>query len=174
MQVKLNKINTLLLSTLILLYGADLFAQNQTQVQQPAKQEKTDLGTFSDNTHYENANQFYKLKQFSIANALFNEYLEIYPNGLHRKDAFKSIALMHFEKFEYLKSIKVFNSLYEEFSNSEEGIEAYFMTGICYQKMGFMDNAKQIFNSLIEEHPESNYAQQARTKLDLIDILEKS
>lgn len=82
--------------------------------------------------------------------------------------------MIYFEKFDYIKSIKAFNSLYEEFSNSEEGIEAYFMTGICYQKMGFLDNAKQVFDTLIEEHPESNYASQARTKLDIIEILEKS
>ena len=174
MKVKPYKTYILLFNTLIFLFSVNLFAQNQVQTQQPSKEVKIDLGTFSDNTNYENANQFYNLKRFDLANELFNEYLEIYPNGLHRKEAYKKIALMLFEKFNYLKSIKVFNSLYEEFSNSEEGIEAYFMTGICYQKMGFTEKAKQIFNSLIEEHPESNFAPQARTKLDLIEILENS
>jgi TolA-binding protein len=159
---------------LFFLSATNLYAQAQVQPQPQPKEVKTDLRTFSDNTNYENANQFYKLKQFSLATELFTEYLEIYPNGLHRKEVYKKIALMHFEKFDYIKSIKTYNSLYEEYSNSEEGIEAFFMTGICYQKMGFLDNAKQVFKSLMEEHPESNYAPQAKTKLDLIEILENS
>jgi TolA-binding protein len=101
-----------------------------------------------------------------------NSMGEIYINGQHKKEAYKKIALIYFEQFNYIKSIKALKSIYEEFSSSEEGIEAYFMTGICYQKMGFLDNAKQVFRSLIEEHPESNFAYQAKIKLDLIDILE--
>ena len=172
MQIKSHKICFLLLCCLFILQETNLFAQAQVQTQPPLKEEKIDLGRFSDNTAYENANQFYKLKKFDIALELFTEYLEIYLNGVHRKKVYKKIASVYFEQFNYIKSIKVFNSLYEEFNNSEEGIEAYFMTGICYQKMGFLDNAKQVFKTLMDEHPESNFAYQAKIKLDLIEILE--
>ncbi|MFH0974486.1 MAG: tetratricopeptide repeat protein [Spirochaetota bacterium] len=153
-----------------------LFSQTQAQApaEPKAKEEKIDLGRFTDHTQFANANEFYKLKKYDTALMLFTEYLEIYINGAHRKEAYKNVALIYFEQFNYIKSIKSFNSLYEEYSNSEEGIEAYFMSGICYQKMGFLDNAKQIFLSLIEEHPDSNFAYQAKIKLDLIEILEHS
>jgi TolA-binding protein len=172
MQIKFQKINIVLLCILFFLPETNLFAQAPLQTQSPLKEEKTDIGRFSDNTAYENANQFYRLKNFDIAFELFTEYLEIYINGQHRKEAYKKVALIYFEQFNYIKSIKALKSLYEEFSSSEEGIEAYFIIGICYQKMGFLDNAKQVFKSLIEEHPESNFAYQAKIKLDLIDILE--
>ncbi|MBN2041046.1 MAG: tetratricopeptide repeat protein [Spirochaetes bacterium] len=133
-----------------------------------------DLRIFSDNTRFENANQFYKLGKFTKALGLLNEYLEIYPNGLHRKEAFKIIASIYFNEYNYFKAIKFYNSLYEEHNNTEEGIEAFFMTGICYQKMGFADSAKKIFNTIIEEHPGSGYAYQSKIKLDLISILEDS
>jgi TolA-binding protein len=173
MKIKSQKINIILFCCLIILPETALFAQAQVQTQPPAKEEKIDLGRFTDNTAYENASQFYKLKKFDIALELFTEYLEIYLNGVHRKEAFKKVALIYFEQFNYIKSIKALNLLYEEYNNSEEGIEAYFMTGICYQKMGFLDNAKQVFKTLMEEHPESNFAYQSKVKLDLIEILEK-
>lgn len=149
-----------------------LFSQAQQQPKQAQKEEKINLGRMADITHFQNANSFYKLKEYGKAIELFAEYLEIYTNGVHRKEAYKNIASIHFAEFNYIKSIKTYQSLYEEFSNSEEGVEAYFMTGICSQKMGFFDNAKQIFKSLIEEHPDSNYAYQSKIKLDLIEILE--
>ncbi|MBN2401273.1 MAG: tetratricopeptide repeat protein [Spirochaetes bacterium] len=173
MKIKTCKIGIILVCLLFIAPAANIFSQEQIQQQPQQKEESIDLGRFSDNTHHENANQFYKLKKFDIALELFTEYLEIYLNGLHRKYAYKKIALIYFEQFNYIKSIKSFKSLYEEYSNSEEGIEAFFMTGICYQKMGFYNNAKQVFKTLMEEHPESNFAYQAKIKLDLIEILEK-
>ncbi len=152
--------------------GAVLYAQTGN-IQPQTKDLKTDLKKFSDDTAYENANQFFKLRNYNLALELFTEYLEIYLNGIHRKEANKKIALIYFEQFNYIKSIKIFNSIYEEFSNSEEGIEAYFMTGICYQKMGFFENAKRIFKSITEEYPESSFNPHAKMKLDLIEILEK-
>jgi TolA-binding protein len=174
MDIKFQKIIFILLFILFLFAESILFVQAQTQLQSQvqSKEIKSDLGKLSDDTTYENANQFYKLKKSDLALELFTEYLEIYLTGLHRKEAYKKVAMIYFEQFNYIKSIKVFKSLYEEFSNSEEGIEAYFMSGICYQKMGFLDNAKNVFKSLMEEHPESNFAYQAKIKLDLIEILE--
>lgn len=174
MQIKLQKQITILVCCLLFLPETILFSQNQGQPQPQAKELKTDLNKFADDTAYENANQFYKLKNYNLALGFFTEYIEIYLNGIHRKEVHKKIALIYFEQFNYIKSIKAFNSLYEEFSNSEEGIEAYFMTGICYQKMGFLDNAKRVFKSIIEEHPESSFNPQAKIKLDLLEILEKA
>jgi TolA-binding protein len=135
------------------------------------KDEKENLSLFSDNVYFENANQLYKLKNYDKALEYFQEYLEIYIGGIHRKEAYKYIADIYFQQFLYIKSIKAYNALHEEYSGSEEGIEAYYMTGICYQKMGLFDRAKNIFKSVIEEHPESNYSFQSRIKLDMIDII---
>lgn len=131
-----------------------------------------DLRTFSDNTQFENANQFYKLKKFGKAIELLKEYIEIYPNGLHRNEAFKIIGSIYFDEYDYPNAIKSYRSLYEEHDNTEEGIEAFFMTAICYQKMGFTDRAKYIFYRIIEEYPGSNFAYKSKIKLDLISITE--
>ena len=132
------------------------------------------LNTFSDNIHFENADQLFRLEKYDKAIELFNEYLEVFPYGLHRKEVYKKIAEIYFKEFEYVKSIKYYKSLYEEFNTSEDGIEAYFMCGICYQKMGFLNNAGEIFRTIMNEHPESNYAYQSKIKLDLIEILRNS
>ena len=157
---------SVLFCIIFLFFEAMLFPEEQAK-------SNINLGATADNAQYENAAGFYRLKEYSKALELFTEYLETNLNGLHRKEAYKNIAAIYFDRFDYIKSVKVYKSLYEEFSNSEEGIEGLFMAGICYQKMGFMDKAKETFKLLIEQHPSSNFAYQSRVKLDLIEILEK-
>jgi hypothetical protein len=59
MQIKFQKINIVLLCSLLFLPEINIFAQAQVQTQPPLKEKKIDVGRFSDNTAYENANQFY-------------------------------------------------------------------------------------------------------------------
>jgi TolA-binding protein len=167
----MHKIIIILYIIIFSFTGTGLFAQEQAQEQK--KEEKINLEVLSDNAQFEYASHLYRLNRYEKALQLFTEYLEIYYNGLHRKEAYKNIASIYFREFDYIKSIKVYRSLYEEFSNSEEGIEGLFMTGICYQKMGFHGKAREVFQSVIDDHPGSNFAYQAKIKLDVIEILEK-
>ena len=48
-------------------------------------------------------------------------------------------------------------AIHEEAGTAEEGIEAYYKTGICYQKMGYEVKA-QGFPVVIEQYPYSSYA----------------
>jgi TolA-binding protein len=149
-----------------MLSAEGLFAQEQ------GKEKKTDLKVQSDNMQFEYAKDLYRLKYYKKALELFKEYLEVYYNGIHRKEAYKNIASIYFGEFDYINSIKVYKSLYEEFSNSDEGIEGLFMTGICYQKMGFTGKARKVFQSIINDYPGSNFAYQSKINLDVIEILE--
>jgi len=172
MQRRRIKLYAVLLCFISIFSETMLFSQ-ATEEKPAEEKQKIEPGTLSDNTYFENANYLYKIKEYDKALTLLSEYLEIYMYGLHRKEAYKDIASIYFEQFNYIKSIKIYNSLYEEYSNSEEGIEACFLAGICYQKMGYLEKAKQTFKLIIEDHPESNFAYQAKIKLDLLEILER-
>ena len=74
---------------------------------------------------------------------------------------------------EYLKAVDKYSALYEEFSNTESGIEAYFNIGICHIKMGNEKKAAEIFNDIVENHADSAYRQQAELQLSMIDILQE-
>ncbi len=133
--------------------------------------EPENLEVFADHLKFQNGLEFMKLRMYDKALEAFNEYLEIYYRGNHRHEAHKFIAEIYFGRLEYLKAIRHYRELYEEFSNTESGVEGYFNIGICYNKMGYDKKAAEIFTDIIENHGDSVYARHARLQLDLLDIL---
>ena len=127
--------------------------------------------TLADDVKFQNGLGFIKLKMYDKALETFNEYLEIYYNGNHRNEAYKYIAEIYFNRLEYARAIQYYRALYEEFSNTEPGVEAFFNTGICYMKMGYDKEASEVFNEIIENHRESAFRQQAELQLDMLNIL---
>ncbi len=136
-----------------------------------AQSERENLEVFADNLKFQNGLEFMKLKMTGKALETLNEYLEIYQRGVHRHEAHKLIADIYFGRLEYLKALRHYRTLYEEYSTSESGVEGYFNTGVCYDKMGYEQKAIEVFNDIIEHHPDSIYARQARLQLDLLTIL---
>ena len=112
-------------------------------------------------------------RRISEALQMFNEYLEVYLTGAHRAEALRHVAAIHFNSFEYEKSIRAYMAIHEEAGTAEEGIEAYYKTGICYQKMGYEVKAQGVFQSIIEQYPYSSYAYLSRIQIDLLKIIEK-
>jgi TolA-binding protein len=132
------------------------------------------LKKIADDIKFQNGLQFYTLGMEHKALEEFKEYLEIFINGTHRKEAHSYIAKIYFDRQEYPLSIKANRSLFEEYSHSEEGIEAYFQIGLCYQKMGNNRKAGEIFNTIIRDYPDSNYAYRARIYSDIAEILKNN
>jgi TolA-binding protein len=141
----------------------------------PADQmnEGQSLDALADDLKFQNGVGFIKIKMPEKALETFHEYLEIYYNGTHRPDAYRYIAEIYFNRMEYLKAIDNYRTLYEEFSNTENGIEAYYNIGICYIKMGYENKAAEIFNEIIDRHQDSAYRQQAELQLNLLKILQE-
>jgi TolA-binding protein len=129
------------------------------------------LKKIADDMKFRNGIAFIKLERPEKAMQELSEYLEIFQDGIHRDEAYKKIARIYMNNFEYLKAIRIFISLYEEFSINDEGIEGYFMAGICYKKIGYENKAVKIFNHIIKEYPHSTFARRARLQVDLLKII---
>ncbi len=136
-------------------------------------EEKTGLANLkkvADDMKFQNGMEFYKLEKYDRALNEFNEYIEIYFDGIHRNEALKKIAEIHIRMFEYTRAIEAYRTLYQEFSSTEEGIDAYFQIGICYKKMGFDSKAEAIFKYIVDEHPGTSAAYNSEIQLDLLKI----
>lgn len=129
-----------------------------------------DLKKVADDMKFQNGMGFYKLEKFDRALMEFNEYIEIYFDGIHRNEALKKIAEIHIRNFDYQKAIEAYRTLYQEYSSTDEGIDAYFQIGICYKKMGFDSKAEAIFKYIVEEHPGTTAAYNSEIQLDLLKI----
>jgi TolA-binding protein len=128
------------------------------------------LKKVADDMKFMNGMEFYKLEKFDRALNEFNEYIEIYYDGIHRNEALKKIAEIHIRYFNYQKAIAAYRALYQEFSSTDEGIDAYFQIGICYNKMGFDSKAEDIFKYIVETHPGTAAAHNSQIQLDLLKI----
>jgi len=63
------------------------------------------LKKVADDMKFQNGVEFYKLEKFDRALSEFNEYVEIYYDGIHRNEALKKIAEIRIRFFEYQKAI---------------------------------------------------------------------
>jgi TolA-binding protein len=125
----------------------------------------------ADDIKFQNSMEFYKLGKYERALNEFNEYIEIFFDGIHRSEALKKIAEIYIRYFEYQKAIDAYKTLYQEFSSTEDGINAYFQIGICYKKMGFDSKAEEIFRYIIAEHSGTSTAYNAEIQLELLKII---
>ena len=139
----------------------------------PGEKEKViDLDRMADDMKYENAVQFIRLKLYDKALEELQEYLEVFINGNHRPGAYRQVAEIYFQRFDYQKTVKVYRALFEEFNNSEEGVEGYYNMGICYKKMGYDKKALEVFQRIVSDYPGSSFVSQAQLQLDLFSILD--
>jgi TolA-binding protein len=130
-----------------------------------------DSARIADNMKYQNGVEFMKINDYSRALNEFNEYLEIYINGMHRGKAYRNIAEIHISRFDFQRAIKAYMGIYQEYSYTEEGIDAYFQAGVSYKKMGYDRKAGDIFRHIVEEHPGTSAAYNAGIQLELIKII---
>lgn len=125
----------------------------------------------SDDMRFDNAYQFYRLEQYDKALILLQEYLEVYEDGSHRETAFDYLAGIYFMRYDYRKALKFYLAHFEEFSDTEEGVRAYYNAGICYRKMGMKSDAEKVFNTIISEYSAFQSASDARMQLDVQNII---
>lgn len=131
-----------------------------------------DLNAQADDMRYGDAAYFIKLNRPEKAFELLHEYLEIFPRGAHRHEAYMHIAEIYKKRFDYAKAAAVYLKVYEEFSAQDEGITAYFEAAICYKKMGYDKRATEIFREIADEKPDTIHAGRARTQLEILSIVE--
>ncbi len=132
--------------------------------------EESGLRKASDRMRFDNALQFYNLKKYEEALKHFNEYLEVYYNGNYRSDAYRYIAEIYLQKFRYLDAIDIYDRMFREFSNDESGVNACYSKGICYLKMGYENQARDVFNYIMSSHPGTKAAVNSEIQIELLKL----
>ena len=135
------------------------------------KEKPVNLDKAADDMKFSNAVQFINLKLYNKALEELQEYLEVFIQGNHRPEAYRQVAEIYFQRFDYQKTVKVYRALFEEFNNTEDGIEAFYNIGLCYKKMGYDKKALEVFTSIVTDYQGSNYVPQAQLQIDLYKIL---
>ncbi len=152
----------------IIFFAFPLYSQGDAG---DVEKEKKTLKQLEDDGKFENGMHLIRLGRQEKGMLILQEYLEIYYNGNHRYEAYREIARVRVENFDYQQAVKVYSRMYEEFGDTEEGVEGFYNMGICYQKMGYRKKAREVFRAIVEHHSETSFARQASLQLDLLNIL---
>ena len=167
----MKKLGSLFFIVLSLTKVSVCFAQDKTDGKETKRQ--LSLEQVADDYKFGNGMNFWSLRKYDKALEEFLEYLEIYHNGSHRGEAYARIAGIYFDRQYYLKAIDYYKGLYEEFSDSEEGLEGYYNIGICYVKMGYDKQALEVFSKILRESPSSQQAAKAQIQIELLKLFKK-
>ena len=133
-------------------------------------QEKRTMLQEADDKKFQQGLFFVSINEDQKALNEFYEYLDIYVNGLHRAKAYRFIAAIYFDNSQFDKAIKMYKRLFEESPLTDDGMYSLLQIGICYNKMGYEDDAMKAFTQLINEYPDSYYAREALKMIELIKI----
>lgn len=102
---------------------------------------------------------------YALAIQGFQNYLGRFPNGANLAEVQYYLGESYYATERYVEAVSAFNYVVREFTGSRLVPAAYLKSGQCY---GFLDEkslAAKAFNTLIDQHPNTEEAQQARTAL---------
>ncbi len=109
---------------------------------------------------FENAVQFYK------------KYIELNPSGKPTTDVLFQLALLYEEKLnDHKKAIFYYNELINRFPRSRYVDDAIYHTGLCYIKLGEINNAITSFETLLKNYTSSEFYDDALNKIEILSKL---
>ncbi len=114
---------------------------------------------------YDNASKDMREGRFDLAIMQFNEFLSQFPDGPLADDAQYWLAECYYAKKDFAKAIPEFEKVEKLHPQSDKLTQSIFKLGRCYQETGNIARARQIFNRLLTEFPESFEARQAQDRL---------
>ncbi|MBX3039400.1 MAG: tetratricopeptide repeat protein [Bdellovibrionaceae bacterium] len=76
-----------------------------------------------------------------------------------------SVAKDHFDKKEWKRAVLAFQKYRDTNPKGKNVAEATYLMGVSFQELKMKDEAKSFFDEVIANHPKSNEAKKARTRL---------
>jgi len=103
---------------------------------------------------------------YDLAVQGFKNYLVRYPSGVHISEVHYYLGECYYARDRYLEAVSEFQWVVREFPESRLVPAAYLKSGYCYRQLEERGLAEKAFRSLIEKHPDTEEARQAKVALD--------
>lgn len=124
--------------------------------------------------HYKKANEYFKDENFTQSIEACKLFLLLYPSHPKEWDVRRLLSSNYRRTGDTLRLAENEMKLYKDFPNTEEGLEAYLVSGKTYVRMGREDKATQIFLDITKNTYSSKIAQEAELELTQMEILGES
>ena len=115
---------------------------------------------------FEGALADYNRGNIESARDLFLDYLALYPTHSRAAEAQLFLAETYFSAAEYEEAAKQFGEVYKKYPLSMQAPDALFRQGMCLLELRSLDEAVEMFESVIERFPGTNPADLSRRELN--------
>lgn len=102
---------------------------------------------------------------YDLAKQGFQNYLVRYPSGVHVAEVHYYLGECYYAQDRYLEAVGAFQDVVRKFPGSRLVPAAYLKSGYCYQQLEERSLAEKALRTLIEKHPDTEEAKQARAAL---------
>lgn len=114
---------------------------------------------------YQQAYQNLLDKNYDQALSGLNTYLQNYPQGRYRANAYYWQGEIYLIKNDPQQARQAFNTVVKDFADNPKAGDALLKLGYSYAALGDKEQAKTIFNQVITQYPNTAIANLAETRL---------
>jgi tol-pal system protein YbgF len=106
---------------------------------------------------------------YELATQGLQNYLVKYPTGAHVSEVHYYLGECYYARDRHLEAVSEFQYVVREFPASRLAPAAFLKSGYCYRELEERSLAEKAFRALIDQHPETEEAKQARAALDELE-----
>ena len=106
---------------------------------------------------------------YELAIKGFQNYLVRHPTGIYLPEVHYYLGDCHYARDRFLEAVGEFRWVADKYPDSRLVPAAYLKTGRCYEQLEEKNLAVRAFQTLIDEHPDTEEAEQARDALEALE-----
>ena len=91
--------------------------------------------------------------------------MDAYPQSIVADDAGFMYAMCFYRENDWENTLLSLRRLLKTYPETRKAAESFYHLGICYAKLGQMDNAHEYFEKTIRMFPTENWAQYAMDRI---------
>ena len=143
-----------------------------TKANAPTRPDRPGRGRKADDivAEYERALELYRAGEHVDAEARFEAFARRYPKHDYADNALYWKGEAAYDQHHFGDALAAFTEVVERYGGGNKAPDALLKIGLCYQKLGDADNAKDVLSQLIAAYPAARASNIARARLAEIEI----
>ena len=117
------------------------------------------------------AKELRKEDRLRQAKLTYRDIVELYTDRHVQRQALQAIAEIQEHRQRYLEAQQTYERLYEKTGETPLGLQYLYQSARLKEKMGFQNQATEIYRQIVSARPGSTAAQKAKNRLKLNDLL---
>lgn len=147
------------------LVGDELVQMTEPQQPKPADKPARGRKGRSIKAQYDNALALLRAGDHDAATTAFADFVAAHPRSDLADNALYWQGESAYDQGHYADALASFTAVIERYAGGNKASDALLKIGLCYAKLGDLDNARDVLNRLIEAYPGASASDVARVKL---------